>query len=53
MVWPCEEVGNVSGVWFAWRRWFVMDEEGAALAEDAASEERIANLEGELKSLLP
>jgi len=26
-----------------------MDEEGAALAEDTASEERIANLEGELK----
>ncbi len=26
-----------------------MDEEGAAVAEDAASEERIANLEGELK----
>jgi len=49
LVWPCEEVGNVSGVWSAWRRWFVTDEEGAGLVEDPASEEHITNLEGELK----
>ena len=36
-------------MWVAWRSWFVTDEEGAGLVEEAASEERIANLEGELK----
>jgi len=49
LVWPCEEMGNVSGVWSAWRSWFVTDEEGAGLVEDAASEDHIANLEGEVK----
>ncbi len=41
----------MSRVWTACHSWFVKYYEGATMVEDAASEEHIARLEGELREL--